>query len=1250
MMNPPNRPDPIGGRDSLASLIGLVTDRAANPRTHKTKVCFLLGAGADISAGGLSFIELKRLAVEEFSKRKLFDVTLPQEIETAFEALFLRLEPDDRAILVELLFRRMQPLSPSDAYKLLVLLAEAGGVDAIVTTNFDLMLERAQQQLGRDVFQVFAPGLARPYLLSHERFELPKKPYLKLHGDIASRSVVLLTAAELTSPSYDSSMLDLLTSILGSHDLVLVGYSGYDPELAQIIVGAVKKTPNRIFWCNPHPPSSQSPLYSKISGVARFVPISFDDLMMEISKPVLEKPTLAPTAPTYIRCLLDWRVEYCNQEYINAYGHRFGKTGVETFARRRAIEERLLSFSTSAQPLAIVSGPSGFGKTTIGIRMHNILRSDDSVRILLIRSRSLPATGDLDQYISEQLGGLGSRESFSFFRFDRWLTENGLRLLLFVDGLNEFSPDLRHCIQLFRSILRFCYFLPEGSKAIRVIVTVRQETWNSMLPHIDMAQLRKVLWTDAESQQALSTIACNAFTDDELRDALARLRDTGYADIDTTGLAPSAANQLRDPYMLGFIADAAYQGLPALPTADIYRRGFEAKLQQRGSFIDTATLKDILASMALECLSTQSDRFREIDIHPAALRGKVLRIMKDLHIFVDAGDGFLQFDHDRTLEFFLALGLATGRGPSLETIDDLKEFLRHFKTQSKAVAAARLYVQLAPGERFPLLSTSLRLLDSQSSRYTAAEREMLFGFAREVLMEMTEQGEPTAAAYLADAVSAANTGQLGINQLRTVVQATATLPIYVAIPLLAKISHTDSSLPETEANIYATDKLVKQYLINDCPAIDLLQDPPYSSFFGDNSLFHWRRLGRLLGFAAQLGPDNTHAEEYASILGILDAALDRLLAERPWEQGSGIAIANFFLANCDRLLFNATPHGINRFFGNPARAEFAGVVEKLADGKVLQEEDFLIFEPYTQSLSSDIEYHLSHILFILSSFNDLDATLALTEKRFATFSNETPPEEIDFFDAILVYLHVLHGIPYDPERFGAWEEKVMHEWPDVLLYRPGLMRGERRGFQDLFDRVFEDGFGVIYPYGVLLPSLKRRKSRYCDYRRLLGEEKSSPLPLYTAFLEEFLRDERIEEAIQLLQGLAGVIVMWPMEGLLTLKDVIGHPEPRIRRATIRILAEAFNRHPDETMQFLKTSGAAVTDEDLIEIKIRQDPRIGRRQIDEEEWARMGHWLFRRPGAKQTFIECIRVLLHSPSFTAATAEILQVLGLTADAGR
>src|SRR5205085_10910210 len=138
---------------------------------------------------------------------------------------------------------------------------------------------KAQHQLGRDLFQVFAPGFARPYLLSHPRFDLPKKPYLKLHGDIASRSVVLLTATELENTSYDSSMLELFVSILQTHDLVLAGYSGYDTALARIIADAIATTPNHIFWCNPRPPSRESPLYSRISNRVRFIPIGFDKLI-----------------------------------------------------------------------------------------------------------------------------------------------------------------------------------------------------------------------------------------------------------------------------------------------------------------------------------------------------------------------------------------------------------------------------------------------------------------------------------------------------------------------------------------------------------------------------------------------------------------------------------------------------------------------------------------------------------------------------------------------------------------------------------------------------------------------------------------------------------------------------------------------------------------------------------------------------------------------------------------------------------
>jgi hypothetical protein len=818
-------------------------------------------------------------------------------------------------------------------------------------------------------------------------------------------------------------------------------------------------------------------------------------------------------------------------------------------------------------------------------------------------------------------------------------------LTLFIDGINEFSPNLERCVQCFRSILRFCYFLPEAESTIRVIATIRQESWNAMLQHIDLTQLRKTLWLEGDAQESFNTIACGPLTDEELRDALTRLRDHGYASIDTDRLTPTVASQLRDPYLLGMIAEAAHEGLPPIPSAGIYARSFEAKLKRRGSLIDSNTLKDILASVALHCVRSQNDRFREADIEPVALRGEIIRLMKDLHVFVDAGQGLLRFDHDRTFEYFLALGLGASAELSLETLDELCQFLTRFRTQSKAVAAARLYFELAPKERFPLISSALRLLDSPDSRYELAEREMLFGFAREVLVEMAEQQQQLAEQYLEDSINSARLGKVGENQLRTVVQCAASLPPERAIPLLTRVAHVTSSLARTEANIYAADKLVKQFLLSGCPHVDLIHDLPYGTFFGDGSLAPWQRMGRLLSFASQLGPDNTHQDEYASTLRVLNSALDQLLTEAPWSEEDARALASFFLANCDRLLYNSTPHQISRFFGNPKRKELGAILDRLAAGAVLTEEDLQAFEPYAQTLTADVEYSLSHAFFILSSFNDLEATLRVAESRFGLFSNNSFPEEVDFFLAVLVYLHVIHNLPYDEARFGWWERVILDGWPDVLLYRPGLERGERRGFHDLFDRIFEDGFTVLYPYGVLLPSLRRRRYTYTAYRRALAAEKTTHLPMYARYLEEFLQAERIEEALQILQALAAVIVTWPAEGLLALQSVIGYPEPRVRRATIRILAEAFNRHPDETMQFLKTSGAVVSDEELLEIKIRQEARIGRRQVEVEEWTRIAHFLFQRPGARDVFVSCLHTLLRAQSFEDAFVSILRVLGLT-----
>lgn len=1232
---------------ALAELTQLVTDRARPPRRSR-KICLLLGAGADISSGGMTFGAFKSRAIQEYFELSSFDVTVSDAIDLRFEDLVGGMDVEARALLAEWIFHRMEEYEPSDAYKLLVLLVEAGGIDAIITTNFDNMLERAQHELGRDLFQVFAPGVARPYAFGQTKLKSVKTPYLKLHGDIEARVVTLLTADELMTPSYDEHTLRLLQDILESHDLIIAGYGGHDHGLAQILSDSLIEGNSRVYWCNPTPPKMDSPLFRLLAKQARIVEASFDETIEKLARPSLERPSLAPVEPIYIHRLLDWRLSYNNARYFEAYGVKGRKDIRESFARRAVMEERLIAFMKPNRPLALVVGASGMGKSTLGIRMSRVWERNQSTKIMLMRAGSLHGNGDIEAHVCELLGGLGARSGFSLFQFERWLRDNGLRLAIFIDGINEFSPDVSACIRFFRGILRICHFLPEQDSALRLIATIRQETWNTMLDFLDHVQIRDAVWSE-DGKEPYSIISCDRFAPPELDDALRRLRDGGYASIDPTRLSNGDVEQLRDPFLLGMVVEMGNLDASSLRGADLYRKVFGNRIRRSGSLLGAPTIEDALASLALLMLESGRDDARTIDVHPASVRAELIRVSKDLDILEEDTLGGLSFRHDRAFEYFLAVAMASTGRPPVETLDDLLAYLRQFKGRGKPIAAARLYFNLDQPNRFSLIWGALKLLDARG-RYSESDCEILSTFAREVLIEATEQGSAVARQYLSDAVLGFPQNGVGERRLRAFVQAIARMPITEAIPLLARVAISGETLANIEAHIYALDKLSQHLLSAGCPIVDILADDPYASFFGDPALSSWKAVGRLMGMAARLGPDNTHPEEYTSVRTVLSAALGKIMSrEEPDVDAS--EIFNYFISNCDRLMFNTTTDRIRTFFGNPARTKFYAVFDRLSLGYALNETDFDALEPYAQTLEHDIEYHLFHIFIILSSLNNLDETLSQLKARYSKFDGNVSPIEVDFFDAAIVYIHIVHQIPYDEGYFRQWEEKVLDEWPDVLLFRPGKDRGERRGFSDPFDRIFEDGFGVFYPYGVLLPAMRRRAMHYSQYREITSTELISPLELYVSRLERFVREGRIDEAIQVLQVIAHVIVVWPREGLTTLRNVIsGANEGNLRRAIIRVLAEGYSRHPEETMQFLKTSAAAVGDDDLLEIKVRHDARVGRRQIGEEEYARIAHFVLSIPGAKQMLIRCIKALLISESLDSAAYSILHELRLARSAGQ
>lgn len=1226
-----------------AQLSARVLDRYRHRRTSNVGVALFLGAGADISSGGLSFSAFKRRCLEVILNRHIFDITSNEEIDSEFQNLFSTISaPEDRAAIIDTLYHEMLRLQPSEAYKLLVLMANEGAIDAIITTNFDTLLELAESNLQRNILQVFAPGLARPFPTSSTPLSLFHRiPYVKLHGDLSTRSLLYLLDTELETTCYDPPTQALLENLLWRHDLIITGYSGHDPALAKIIGSTLKESQTKIYWCNPIPPDITSPLFHNLPKERlTIIRISFDDIVKAISKPVLEHPSAVTTDPLYIPSILEWRIDYCNREYIDEYAHRGNRTTLNLIVPRKRTENQIFQFLLSSKPLAVIVGPSGYGKTTIGLRLFLTYKGERTKKVLLIKAKSL-GEADLEVYLRQQLGGLGPPAAVSIPMLEKWLAQEGIRLVIYLDGLNEYSTHFGDCVKLFRNIIRTGYFLPLSQSALRIIVTLRQETWNQLLSYVDISQLQQLLWSEGAIANTVSAIPVTEFNQEELDDALNRLQDFVGFSCKNTIFSTTTISRFRDPYILGIFAEHAEKFMTSVPMATLYQQLFEEKLKCNFAGLNPVSLADTLASAALSCLERNVDLFRPSDISPGTPSDNIVRAVKDLGIVVDAGQGFLRFAHDRIHEYFLALGLSLPDAPTLNTVEDLTHFLSAFGNHTKVVSAAKLYFSLHLPSSFAIVERALRCTSAPHTKPGISANERIFTFSKELLIDLTEGNPDFVTRFIEESLRSLDVRPLSQNFLQAMVQAASHLPVDISLQLLSMIQSDEDQVAKIEATIYSIDKIIRHFLSSEPCLVNLFEDEPYRKFFSHAGFSPIESLGRLLNTALHLGPDNSHPLEYRYFAESLILSIRKLLSVASLSDSVCKSVTDHILKSSDRLVFNATPEGLENFFKNPDRMRFMQLLERLQMGESLRKSDLALFRPYIEDLSFDLEYHFCHILIVLSAANDLTGTIDLWRTWAAELTELSSPVEVDFFQGALIYLSIIFCIDCNQESENL-ETRILSEWHETLLYRPGLVRGRRRGFTDEFDMIFEDGFGVIYPYGILRPGTYRRSLLYRDYITSIEDSVSDSLPLYSHYLNRFLSSGKIDEALQVLHAICQVVTTWPAEGFSVLRPVIGYPEPRIHRATVRILAESYSRHPSLTLRFLRDSGSALSEDDLLEITVRHDPRVGRRQVEEQHWARLVHLLFRFDGMKERFLSVLVDLLSAGSVEEAVSIVVSRL--------
>jgi hypothetical protein len=1242
----------------LPEISTLIEDRQ---RRHGDRdVCLFLGAGADISSGGMTFTQFKhevfRLVLRKPTATADND-TIEREVNDFFSQAN---ELERRARLVEATFAINQKRQPSDAYMLLALALEKLAVDTVITTNFDTMLETAEQLLGLSVLRVYAKGIALPDEADAGMREPNRVPYLKMNGCLNGRTITHITEEELKTGRYPKQFNQFLKRRLATANLIIAGYSGSDPKLAKLISQSLKDKKARVYWCNPEPPSDDAPLV-KALGKHRIIHVAatFDEVIEAIAWPVLEAPSFTSAKTIFIPCLLDWRVGRSNRDFLGSHGYRGQRDVREFFVRRRSVEAQLSDFLDSDKPMTIVTGPSGVGKSVLGVRLLEHYKAEDPCGVLLISANGIGIGQDFGEYLAAQIGGLGSRAPLSFAEFQLWLRHNGRRLIVYLDALNEHAVSLDHVANLLRDVIRFCYFL-QPRPPIRVIVSVRQETWNRLCTREDRGRLAAVCWNPTNTPSVVHSIQLRLLTDAELQEAIELLCHwVGRSSI-FANLPPQAIERLRDPYLLAGVSDEVLQSrsLEAMnwvhgPARHIYDKIFKAKLAHSYSDHDADNLATMLARLAFLTIERNEDQFRHVDLMQSAAgtgqNGEFIRIFKDLGILTDTEDGRLRFLHERTQEYFLAKSLELPESPfSLRTPEGLNRVLKEFDHRHQIIAAVRTYFLFDPNARFPLVANIIAnpvgLLDP-SAEYR------LIAFAKELMVDLAYDNPKDFRAWfkrtLAD-VTALEGGDPRFamrsepieRHWRAMIQAAAHLPDTTAIEALTEGARAGTILARTEANIYATDKVVR-LLLQHGSAIDLLADQQLGHYYSDQKISRMRRLGRVLGLMSQIGPDNTHPEEYASVRATAAAAFSTILAEGPLMNEELDWFAKFIFDERDRYVFNGSRSGMNRFFSNSNRSAFLPIYDRLEQGGVLRREDVEVLRPYIAELYQDLEFQLGNFLFIFSAANDLKATQQLWEECFDSFDNRTPPDTVDFFQATSIYMYVVNGYDYD-HMLDRHIDRILRECPQVIEYEPGRERGFSRGFTDEFDMVFEDGFNPIASYATLIPSRHRKSMRWHEYASQ-SFEGVVQLPVYTQHLTDALRQGETRKALRILHALGQFITLWPREGLWSMLGPIQYDHLTIHRAVVRVLAEAYNRYPVETLRFFANSGITLSPGDLRDIRARIDPRTGRRQFEGLQWGRVLHFLLSFPEAHSRFFRALRILYTATSMEEAVHQIAEAFG-------
>lgn len=434
--------------------------------TYKKRgICILLGAGADISSGGILFRELKLRFLRENGCIIPTNVT-DKILDEQFEKQVEKLTQDSRCETLDSIMKRYK--MPSEGYSLLIMLAELGFIDAVITTNFDYLLEETQKMLNMNPFTIFTTGRAVPEEYYMQRDKIAPI-YLKMHGDLSDRLVTHLTQNELCNKQYGNEFIKLLKHIIQNNSVIVVGYGGYDSLITEIFKQEINNL-DEIYWCNVCEPKDDSDLVKllKQNNKLCYVNTSFDNLFQKLSFSLLKDAKLKNTNLIFLPTVVQAKIE----SQISRFKEKFDCT--DKLITRIQLQEKLENFlATYDNKCIAIIGECNYGKSCF------VYRAIYSVTDITF----FPIIYDHKYGILENMAqSLGYDTDTPFpivYSFVKWRDETNKPLVFVID--NFFNTDSYREISANQIIdfFNFLYVVREF-KRIQFIICFQNTIYNEL--------------------------------------------------------------------------------------------------------------------------------------------------------------------------------------------------------------------------------------------------------------------------------------------------------------------------------------------------------------------------------------------------------------------------------------------------------------------------------------------------------------------------------------------------------------------------------------------------------------------------------------------------------------------------------------------------------------------------------------------------------------------------------------------------